>query len=119
FTTMTPEMVVPKQAAIQAVGLPGVVINDDNMGDCGLASMHQQDINLAHGNGFLIVGERVPGTCGWAEMYAMWQAFNPRPNGFISIGEPDPYWIGQFRTLYGPAPEPLPFSVYAPVVLRD
>lgn len=119
FTTMTPEMVALKQAAVQSAGLPGIVINDDNMGDCGLSSLHQQDINLAYGNGFLIVGERVPDTCSWSDLFSMWQVFSPRPDGFINIQEPDPYWIGQFRTLYGPATEPLPFSVHMPAVIQD
>lgn len=118
FTTMTPEMAVAKQAAIAAAGAEWIIINDDNMGGCGLASMQQQDIVLAHSWGFRILGERVPDVCSWQQVYEMWAAFSPRADGFINIGPEDAYWVEQFRKLYGPATEPLPFRVRLPIVMR-
>ena len=38
FTTCTPEMTAAKQDAIEAALVAGVVINDDNMSDCGLGA---------------------------------------------------------------------------------
>jgi Beta-galactosidase len=120
FTTATPEMTIKKQNAIKASGVIGVVIDDDNMGDCGLQSQQQADINLAVGNGFKIVGERVPEkpSCDWSTIYNMWSAFNPRPSGFININTPDSYWISQFRNLYGLMTEPLSNKIYLPITLR-
>jgi hypothetical protein len=118
FTTTTPEMTTAKQAAVEASAVELVVINDDNMGDCGLAEYQRQDVNLAHQNGFRIVGERVPGTCSWSDLFAMWQAFAPRPDAFANIEEPDPGWLSQFRILYGPPTEPLAERLYLPVIRR-
>jgi hypothetical protein len=88
------------------------------MGGCGLAPLQQQDIILAHSRGFRILGERVPGECSWQQMYAMWEGFSPRADGFINTGPADPYWVEQFRRLYGPATEPLPFRVRIPMIIR-
>jgi hypothetical protein len=60
FTTGTPEMTAAKQEAIASSGVGRILINDDNMGDTGLEPLQQQDVELAHSNGFLIYGERVP-----------------------------------------------------------
>ena len=121
FTTNTSEMTIIKQTAIKNSEVSWVIINDDNMGDCGLATYHQQDIDLAHSNGFLIFGERVPNlpTCGWSEMYNMWQNFNPSPDGFINITDSDPFWMGQFRTFYGTPNEPLSNKAFLPLVSHD
>lgn len=118
FTTMTPEMVAAKQAAIAAAGAEWIIINDDNMGDCGLAPLQQQDITLAHGRGFRILGERVPDVCTWQQIYAMWASFSPPADGFINIGPEDAYWVGQFRRLYGPASEPFAFRIWLPMIIR-
>lgn len=118
FTTMTPEMAAAKQAAMAAAGAQWIIINDDNMGGCGLASFQQQDISLAHSRGFRILGERVPGECDWPQMYGMWANFSPRADGFINIGEPNAYWIGQFRALYGPASQPIAPRIRLPMLLN-
>ncbi|MBN1484729.1 MAG: beta-galactosidase [Chloroflexia bacterium] len=120
FTTTTPEMTAAKQTAIKQSGVAGIVINDDNLGDCGLAGRQQEDIDLAASNGFKLVGERVPGlpACDWSAVYTMWIGFNPRPDGFVNIAEPDASWIGQYRTLYGTASEPLSLRVYVPLVQK-
>lgn len=118
FTTMTPDMAATKQAAIAAAGAQWVIINDDNMGGCGLASLQQQDIILAHSRGFRILGERVPDVCSWQEIYAMWAGFSPRADGFINIGQADAYWVGQFRKLYGPATGPFAFQTQLPMLMR-
>ncbi len=118
FTTMTPEMAAAKQAAIAATGAKWIIINDDNMGGCGLAPLQQQDIILAHSRGFRILGERVPDVCSWPQLYAMWANFSPQADGFINIGPEDAYWVGQFRRLYGPPTEPLPFRIWLPVLTR-
>lgn len=119
FTTQTESMITSKQQAILASGVNRVIINDDNMGDTGLASMQQKDINLAHGNGFLIYGERVPNISNWEDLYDMWAGFDPRPDGFINIVEEtiDPYWLGMFRSLYGEATEPL-IKKFLPLLLK-
>jgi len=114
FTTTTPDMTAAKQTAIKQSGVTGIVINDDNMGDCGIQSQQQEDITLAASNGFKIIGERVVGlqSCDWSTVYNMWSAFSPRPNGFVNITEPDANWIRQYRTLYGPATAPItPMSI--------
>jgi hypothetical protein len=113
-------MTTAKQNAIKLANVPGIVINDDNMGDYGLTVFQQQDITLAHGNGFKIVGERVPNSntgSSWSILFNMWQAFSPRPDSFINISEPDSYWINQFRLLYGPMIEPIK-KVYLPIIIR-
>jgi hypothetical protein len=117
FTTGTPEMTVAKQEAVVSSGVDRVVINDDNMGDTGLEQLQQQDVELAHSNGFLIYGERVPDVDDWGQVVAMWQRFDPLPDGFINIGAVDEHWIGELRTLYGPASEPLARRVFLPIVL--
>ena len=117
FTTSTPEMVAAKQAAMLAAAASGVIINDDNMGDCGLQQFQQQDVILAHANGFLILGERVPDTCSWENMFLMWQALDPKPDGFINIGAADASWTAQFRTLYGAPSEPF-LELFLPLVFR-
>lgn len=118
FTTQTPSMISIKQAAILASGVHNVIINDDNMGDCWLAARQQDDIYLANENGFLIYGERVlPEVCTWEQMYDMWAAFNPLPDGLINIGNGDAYWMGEFRSLYGPISNPLT-KTYLPLVLN-
>ncbi len=118
FTTTTPEMTAAKQAAIAAAGLPWIAIDDDNMGDFGLARYQQQDVVLAHSYGFRILGERVPGVSTWPDMYAMWARFSPRADGFINIETPDPDWIRRFRELYGPATEPLSWRLRLPLITR-
>lgn len=118
FTTMTPEMTAAKQAAIGAAGTEWIIINDDNMGGCGLAPLQQQDIILAHSRGFRILGERVPGVCTWQEIYTMWASFTPPADGFINIGPEDAHWVGQFRRLYGPATEPFPGRIRLPMLVR-
>lgn len=124
FTTTTPEMVMMKQSAMQRTGVANIIINDDNMGDCGLKEQQQLDVLLARSNGFLIFGERVPGlstdNCSWELLYEMWRDFSPRPDGFINIEleTTDSNWLAQLRELYGPLIEPLN-SIYLPIVICD
>jgi|GEM_PF-824774 len=107
FTTQTPEMTALKQAAILASGVAAkVIINDDNMGATGLEPYQLQDVQLAHANGFLIYGERVPQAGTWAGIFQMWQRV--QPDGFINISTVDPVVLAQFRQFYGPASEPPP-----------
>jgi len=119
FTTQTTTMTAAKQQAIVASGVDHVIINDDNMGDYGLAEVQEDDITLAHDNGFLIYGERVPEKGDWESLYDMWADFNPLPDGFINIEEEttDPYWMSLFRSLYGEISEPL-VQFFLPLIIR-
>jgi beta-galactosidase GanA len=119
FTTQTTTMTTAKQEAIVASGVGHVIINDDNMGDYGLTDVQQEDINLAHDNGFLIYGERVPYYNDWEKLYNMWAGFDPLPDGFINIEEEtiNPYWLEKIRTLYGEISKPLT-AFFLPLIIR-
>lgn len=96
-----------------------MINDDDNMSDYGLADVQQNDINLAHDNGFLIYGERVPYYSDWEKLYNMWAGFDPLPDGFTNIEEEtiNPYWLEKIRTLYGEISEPLTLF-FLPLIIR-
>jgi hypothetical protein len=118
FTTTTPEMVAQKQSAIVSSGVGKIIIDDDNMGDYGLEEFHLLDVQLAHGNGFLIFGEKVESeNFLWQNLFPMWQRVIP--DGFINLTAVyDAKWLEKFRTFYGAPSSPYPLRLFISVLKK-